>query len=83
MDDLAAQLQRIECLLDNLDNSKPRREFLNIDEASNFIGVSRQTLDKWRMDGNGPAIHRVGRRVLYSIPDLMAFMEKHRIEPLT
>ncbi|WP_425079865.1 helix-turn-helix transcriptional regulator [Ruegeria denitrificans] len=56
----------------------PQREYLNIEEAADFIGVSRQSLDRWRMDASGPAVHRVGRRVMYSISDLRSFMDEHR-----
>lgn len=75
------RLKRIEGLLSNQEIAIPR-EYLNIDEAASFIGVSRQTLDRWRMEAAGPAVHRVGRRVLYSLADLRAFMEAHRSAPL-
>lgn len=75
------KLERIEGLLSN-QGSTLQREYLNIDEAAGFIGVSRQTLDRWRMDATGPAVHRVGRRVLYSLADLRAFMNGHRQQPL-
>lgn len=78
MDEIIARLERIEEKL----SAPMQREYLNIDEAAEFIGVSRQTLDKWRMDATGPAVHRVGRRVLYSIADLREFMGKHRQESL-
>ncbi|EAQ28642.1 hypothetical protein NAP1_13623 [Erythrobacter sp. NAP1] len=73
-------LKRIEEML-SAKGAVPR-EYLNIEEAADFIGVSRQTLDRWRMEATGPAVHRVGRRVLYSLADLRAFMETHRQEPL-
>jgi len=83
MDQIIERLGRIENMLSLQGKYSPEREFLNIDEAAEFIGVSRQTLDKWRMDATGPAVHRVGRRVLYSIGDLRTFMEGHRSEALT
>jgi len=81
MDELEEKLCRIdEMLADRAD--RPTREYLNIDEAADFIGVSRQVLDKWRMEATGPAVHRVGRRVLYSVTDLRAFMDTKRVVPL-
>lgn len=74
------RLERIEDLLSNREGVP--REYLNIEEAADFIGVSRQTLDRWRMDATGPAVHRVGRRVLYSLADLRAFMDGHRSKSL-
>lgn len=58
------------------------REFLDIPEAAEFLGVSRQLLDQWRMERSGPAFHRVGRRVTYAIADLRAFMAARRVAPL-
>lgn len=81
MDELTEQLGRIEALL-TVVAQRPPREYLKIDEAADFIGVSRQVLDKWRMEATGPAVHRVGRRVLYSIADLRAFMDTKRVGPL-
>jgi predicted DNA-binding transcriptional regulator AlpA len=60
----------------------PPKEYLNIKQAAEFIGVSRQTLDLWRMNAEGPAVHRVGTRVLYAVADLRIFMAAKRHEPL-
>jgi excisionase family DNA binding protein len=75
MEQIIDRLERIEQMLSK--QAVPR-EYLSIDEAAEFIGVSRQTMDRWRMEASGPAVHRVGRRVLYSLVDLRAYMESHR-----
>jgi len=80
MEHIIERLERIEGMLSA--RGVARQEYLNIDEAAGFIGVSRQTLDRWRMEASGPAVHRVGRRVLYSLADLRAFMDGHRSDPL-
>ncbi|MEH6521618.1 helix-turn-helix transcriptional regulator [Sulfitobacter sp.] len=67
--DIIQRLERIEAAV-----VAPPKEYLNIKQAADFIGISRQTLDLWRMNAEGPAVHRVGTRVLYSIADLRAFM---------
>jgi predicted DNA-binding transcriptional regulator AlpA len=36
-------------------------------EVSSWLGVSRSTLAKWRMNGNGPPFHRLGPRLVYYI----------------
>ncbi|WP_299945244.1 helix-turn-helix domain-containing protein [uncultured Ruegeria sp.] len=82
MEQIVERLGRIEELISTSDVIAPRREYLNVDEAAEFIGVSRQTVDRWRMEAKGPAVHRVGRRVLYSIADLRSFMDTHRQKPL-
>lgn len=76
-EEIIQRLERIEASV-----IKPPREYLNIKEAADFIGVSRQTLDLWRMNAQGPAVHRVGKRVLYSIADLHSFMADQRKEAL-
>jgi predicted DNA-binding transcriptional regulator AlpA len=37
-------------------------------KAADYIGVSRSTLAKWRMRGEGPPWHRCGPRIVYYIP---------------
>ena len=75
--DLSERLERIERLL-----SAPRREYLDTREAAEFLGLSTQQLELWRGQGGGPAFHRVGRAVRYSVADLRAFMDGCRNEPL-
>jgi predicted DNA-binding transcriptional regulator AlpA len=38
-------------------------------QAANYLGVSRSTLAKWRMSGNGPVYHRCGPRIVYYFED--------------
>ena len=75
--EIIQRLERIEAAVASLP-----KEFLSIKQAAEFIGVSRQTLDLWRMNADGPAVHRVGTRVLYSIADLRNYMADRRKEPL-
>jgi hypothetical protein len=75
--DIIQRLERIEAAI-----IAPPKEYLNIKQAADFIGVSRQTVDLWRMNAEGPAVHRVGTRVLYSVADLRTFMANRRKEPL-
>jgi hypothetical protein len=78
----------VQDILDRLDQivealSAPPREYVNTDGAADFLGVSRQTLDQWRMDREGPTFCRVGKqRVMYSLADLRAFMTSCRVEAL-
>ena len=36
-------------------------------EAAKYLRVSRSTLAKWRMNGNGPPYHRLGPRLIFYI----------------
>tara|TARA_R110002049_G_scaffold67291_2_gene174777 strand:+ start:1530 stop:1766 length:237 start_codon:yes stop_codon:yes gene_type:complete len=78
MDQIVERLERIEARL-----SAPPRAYLPVAEAADYLGLSKQQLDLWRMKGGGPAFHRVGRKCLYAVDDLRAFMAGLRQEPLS
>lgn len=44
--------------------------------------LSRRTLQRWRYLGVGPAFIRLGRRVIYSLDDIMAFEAVGRTLPV-
>ena len=78
MDQIEERLDRIEAQL-----ASPPRAYLPVKEAAVYLGLSKQQLNLWRMKGGGgPAFHRVGRRCLYAVEDLKAFMDDLRQEPL-
>jgi len=43
---------------------------LTVKETAAYLAVSKSWLDKRRLDGNGPAYLKLGRRVVYDIVDL-------------
>ena len=45
------------------------RERLRAIEAAQYLRVSRSTLAKWRMNGEGPTYHRCGPRIVYYYRD--------------
>jgi DNA-binding transcriptional MerR regulator len=48
-------------------------------EAARILGVSARTLERWRMEGQGPAFLKIGSyRVTYDIEDLDAFKRAAR-----
>lgn len=71
------RLTRIEATL-----AAPRKEYLTVEEAAEFISISKVLLDEWRCKGGGPAYHKIGRRVVYSVNDLRAFASASRVEAL-
>ena len=46
--------------------------FFDTRRAADYLGLSRRTLDGYRVSGDGPAFHRFGNRVRYRRPDLDA-----------
>lgn len=39
-------------------------------EAADFLRISERTLERWRVEGNGPRFRRFGRRIVYAQGDL-------------
>lgn len=74
-------LERLDRIVEAL--NAPPREYVGIAGAADFLGISRQTLDVLRMERQGPAFVRIGKRVMYALADLRAFMQANRVEPLS
>ena len=50
-------------------------------EAAGHLGISIRTLQDWRQRRTGPAYSKVGRRVVYDVMDLDAFLSAGRVVP--
>lgn len=57
----------------NTSNSLP--VLLGEKDAADRLGLSPRTLQAWRVSGGGPVYRKVGRRVLYAVPDLATFVD--------
>ena len=53
-------------------------QFLDTIQAAQLLGLSRKTLEKLRVTGDGPAFHKFGRRCLYDPEDLMGWARSRR-----
>lgn len=51
---------------------------LSVDAASRHIGLSVSTLNKLRVFGGGPVFLKLGRRVVYDLADLDAWLSTKR-----
>ena len=49
-------------------------DFLPRREAAAELEVCERTLDRWQKLGVGPPVTRIGRRVLYRRPSLLAWL---------
>lgn len=49
-------------------------------EAAEMLGLHPQTLRNMRCRGERPAYHKLGRAVRYLEKDLLAYLEKRRIQ---
>jgi excisionase family DNA binding protein len=43
-------------------------------EAARFLRVSERTLERWRVEGQGPCFSKIGRRVVYRAEELDAWV---------
>jgi predicted DNA-binding transcriptional regulator AlpA len=57
------------------------QDALNDREAAAFLGLSKHTLRKYRMQGTGPIYYKIGGRVVYTVDDLRAYRETGRVSP--
>lgn len=55
--------------------AQPRVELMNEIDAASYLGLSRRTLQQWRVSGRGPSFRKLGAAVRYSRSDLDAFIE--------
>lgn len=51
-------------------------KFLTTEQAAQFLGVARRTLEKRRVIGGGPRFRKFGRSVRYAIEDLREFADR-------
>lgn len=49
--------------------SSDQRKRMRAAAAAHYICVSRSTLAKWRIKGEGPPYHRCGPRIVYYFQD--------------
>jgi predicted site-specific integrase-resolvase len=46
--------------------------------AAETLGLSARTLERWRVEGRGPAFIKLGKSVRYRPVDLAEFIERQR-----
>ena len=55
----------------------PQGRRLSVKEAAYHTGLSCSSLNKLRCTGQGPRFAKIGRRVVYGVADLDAWLAKH------
>ncbi|MFT6583403.1 MAG: excisionase family DNA binding protein [Alphaproteobacteria bacterium] len=58
-------------------------KYLTQPEAAEVLRLSERTLEKQRLEGNGPKFVKAGRRVLYRDSDLEAWLEERTFQSTT
>lgn len=54
---------------------------LNTKEAAALLGLHPMTLVKQRIEGKGAAYSKLGRRIVYEVADLQAYVKANKIQP--
>jgi len=55
-----------------------QRTILKTEEAAAYCGSSASTFEKLRLTGGGPVYSKIGRRVVYRVEDLDAWLAANR-----
>jgi excisionase family DNA binding protein len=50
-------------------------------ELAQELGVTRKTLNRWKVEGKGPAITKLGRKILYSRKAVATWLSAYEREP--
>lgn len=51
-------------------------DFLSTDDVARYLGLSSRTLERFRVEGRGPAYHKFGRAVKYRRDNLLEWAER-------
>ncbi len=54
------------------------RQYLTTEDVADLLRTTAETVRYWRHIGKGPASFKVGRRVLYDVGDVEAFIAAAR-----
>jgi len=53
-------------------------KLLNVADVADYLGCSESWLNKARWIGGGPHYVKMGRKVMYRIDDIQAWLKEHR-----
>lgn len=56
-------------------------DLYNETEAAKLLGLSKMTMRVFRHGNKGPAYCRFGRRIMYRLEDLEAYVSSCRVDP--
>ncbi len=50
---------------------------LDIDEVADYLGIPKNTLYKWRVDGKGPRAIKVGKHLRFRRSDVETWLDQN------
>ncbi|WP_120004369.1 helix-turn-helix transcriptional regulator [Nesterenkonia muleiensis] len=59
-------------------SSQGLEPLLNINELADYLGVPVSTIYDWRTNGKGPRAYRFGKRIMFGVTDIHAWMDTMR-----
>ena len=58
---------------------QPVSQLIDTDAFCAMVNKSKNTAERWRREGTGPAYIKVGRSVFYDREDVQAWLQSHKI----
>ena len=60
--------------------AQPHSIFLTVSEAADYLGISKKTLQRWRLDHKGPAYAKLNNKLIrYRLADLDEWMNQQLV----
>lgn len=59
-----------------LDHGLP--QLLDTDELAAYLRTPKASIEYWRVAGSGPTSMKIGRKIYYSVPDVLAWLESKK-----
>ena len=59
---------------------KPQEEFIGTDGLAEITHAPLGTVYRWIADGKAPVHYRVGKRVLFRVEDVHAWLEERKVD---
>lgn len=57
-----------------------KSEWLTVEEVAELLHCAVHTVYQWNSDGTGPQRYKFGKRVLYKLADVKAWMDTRAVE---
>ena len=51
---------------------------LDTDELAAYLRTPKASIEYWRVAGSGPTFIKIGRKIYYSVPDVLAWLESKK-----
>lgn len=55
-----------------------QEKYFSTKQLAKHIKTSPRTLERWRMEGQGPEYYKLGRKVIYKSDDIIAYLEANK-----